>query len=392
MKTILFAIPLMLPLTAQSPMFRGNAAHTGVYPAPAKPISGKIAWSFEVMNWDLYQTLENMDGTFTHATTPAVVDGCIYVCAGPMFCALDLQGKLLYRVKLDGCTLGSPAIAGGAAYITADDGHLYALDIKDGRRLWTCPLGQRSFLKQVDDWDVYHSSPTVVDDTVFVGSADGQMYAVSTEGHVTWRFSTNHVVRSSPAVVDGRVFFGSFDGKVYALEASTGRQVWAVDTNTPNVSWHAVQGSCAVSEGIVYVGSRSTFFYGLDAATGKMLWRHSHKGSWVPSSPAVRDGIAYVGQSEPKKITAIDSKGRVLWVTTSKNHTFSSPALAGDVLYVATNDNNDLNGMGSLSALDIKTGKPTWTLDLPSSAWASPVVDKDTVYVGCANGTLYAIR
>ena len=393
MKKVLVTALLALPLASQSPMFRGDAAHSGVYPASAKPLAGKVAWAFRVVDREHARDLEGLGAALRHTTTPAVVDGRIYVCAGPIFCALDDQGNALFRVKLDGCTLGSPAVAGGTAYIAADDGLLYALDIRDGRRLWTCPLGQRCLLKQLDNWDVFHSSPVVVDGTVFVGSTDGRLYAVSTEGKTRWSHPTGHVVRSSPAVADGKVFFGSFDGKVYALDAATGREVWTLDTRVPKVPWHyGIQGSCAVSEGVVYVGSRSAFFHGIDAATGKLLWKRDHQGSWVTGSPAVRDGLAYVGQSDGNKIVAVDSRGREVWCVPSQNATFGSPALSGDVLYVTTNDNYDLNAKGSLSALDSRTGKGLWSVELPSSAWASPVPDRNTVYVGCADGMLYAIR
>ena len=374
-------------------MFRGDPAHTGVYAAPAKPIEGKIAWSFEAVNWDVYQTLENMDGGSVWPTTPAVADGRIYFCAGPFLFVLDEAGKEIYRASLGGRSLSSPAVSGGLAFVPTDSGTLMALDIRDGKVRWNTVIGQKTLLRQVDNWDVYSSSPTVSDGVVYVGSADGCIYAVSAaDGKERWRFQTQHVVRATPAVANGRVFCGSFDGKVYALDAATGKALWVVDTKTPGVPWNSVQGSCAVSEGLVYVGSRSSFFYGIDAALGTVRWRHSHEGSWVPSSPAVRDGVAYVGQSDGSKVTAVNAKGECLWVFNAPNETFASPALAGDVLYVAGNSNYDLHGKGSLSALDIKTGKALWTLELPGSVWASPVVVRDTVYIGCADGKLYAVR
>jgi outer membrane protein assembly factor BamB len=147
-----------------------------------------------------------------------------------------------------------------------------------------------------------------------------------------------------------------------------------------------------VAQGLVYVGSRSGFLYCLEAATGKLHWAENHEGSWVPSSPAVRDGNAYVGQSDGSRITAVDAAGNRIWIFKSPNETFASPALAGDVLYVGGNDNYNIKGKGSLSALDIKTGIPLWTLELPGSVWASPVVAKNTVYVSCSDGKVYAVK
>ena len=54
---------------------------------------------------------------------------------------------------------------------------------------------------------------------------------------------------SSPAVVDGVVYVGSDDGNVYALNASSGAKLWNYTTGGD------VYSSPAVVGGVVYVGS-----------------------------------------------------------------------------------------------------------------------------------------
>lgn len=62
------------------------------------------------------------------------------------------------------------------------------------------------------------SSPAVVDGTVYVGSADNNVYAISTtDGTERWAFQTGNRVYSSPAVVEETVYVGSADNSVYAL-------------------------------------------------------------------------------------------------------------------------------------------------------------------------------
>lgn len=66
------------------------------------------------------------------------------------------------------------------------------------------------------------SSPAVVDDTVYVGSNDGNLYAIATaDGTERWRTETDDAVYSSPVVADGVVYVGSYDGTVYAVEGPT---------------------------------------------------------------------------------------------------------------------------------------------------------------------------
>jgi|APHM01.1.fsa_nt_gi FOG: WD40-like repeat len=52
------------------------------------------------------------------------------------------------------------------------------------------------------------SSPTVVDGTVYVGSNDGNLYALAADDSTEqWAFNTGTGVVPSPAVADGTVYF-----------------------------------------------------------------------------------------------------------------------------------------------------------------------------------------
>ena len=67
-----------------------------------------------------------------------------------------------------------------------------------------------------------------------------------------WSYATGYLVDSSPAVANGVVYVGSNDGNLYALNASTGAKLWSYPTGA------AVASSPAVANGVVYVGSDDT--------------------------------------------------------------------------------------------------------------------------------------
>ena len=73
-----------------------------------------------------------------------------------------------------------------------------------------------------------------------------------------WNFSTGNWVLSAPAVVGSVVYVGSIDGNVYALNATNGAQLWSFSTG------NGVWSSPAVVNGVVYVGSW-TSVYALNA-------------------------------------------------------------------------------------------------------------------------------
>ena len=91
----------------------------------------------------------------------------------------------------------------------------------------------------------------------------------------------------------GLVYFLSADGNVYALNATTGAtpKLWSFKA----VYWG--DSSPAVANGVVYVGTQDQHIDALKAATGAELWSFT-TGNAVLSCPAVANGMLYVGSGD----------------------------------------------------------------------------------------------
>ena len=68
-----------------------------------------------------------------------------------------------------------------------------------------------------------------------------------------WTFKTAGPVKSSAAIVDNRVFIGSTDSNIYALTLDGGKKLWAFTTGGP------VESSTLILDGRVFVGSARWF-------------------------------------------------------------------------------------------------------------------------------------
>ena len=79
------------------------------------------------------------------------------------------------------------------------------------------------------------------------------------EPSLRWAFETGDSVWSSPVVADGRAYVGSYDGNLYAVDVDTGEEVWRFETDD------RIDGTPAVVDGVVYVGSGNGTLYALDA-------------------------------------------------------------------------------------------------------------------------------
>jgi outer membrane protein assembly factor BamB len=60
-----------------------------------------------------------------------------------------------------------------------------------------------------------------------------------------------------------------------------------------------VYSSPAVANGVLYIGSWDNNVYALNASTGTELWSYA-TGGQVHSSPAVTNGVVYVGSDDGK--------------------------------------------------------------------------------------------
>jgi peptide/nickel transport system substrate-binding protein len=263
----------------------------------------------------------------------------------------------------------SPAVVGGIVYVGSGDGNVYALNATTGAKIWKYTTG-----------DAVFSSPAVADGKVYIGSGNmyqglgnGAIYCLdASSGAFVWSFTTRPWVESCPAVADGVVFVGSGDRNVYALNATTGTKIWNYKTD----GW--VVSSPAVVGGVVFVGSNDTKVYALNAYTGARIWSYATDG-WVDSSPAVADGVVFVGSCDRNVYALNAATGTLIWNFTTGYRVESSPAVADGVVYVGSDD-------WDVYALNASTGAYIWNYATVGVVLSSPGVADGKVYVGSWNG------
>jgi polyvinyl alcohol dehydrogenase (cytochrome) len=212
------------------------------------------------------------------------------------------------------------------------------------------------------------SQPTVALGAVFVGSQNGNVYALDRDtGCVRWTHRASAEVRT-PVIVGpprdgGRpplAFFADLIARVYAVDATTGELAWVVKADDhPNAT---VTGAPVLFQGRLYVPVSSlevatavdprypccTFrgsVLAIDAVNGRVLWKTytideppSEVGKTAAGTPILAPSGAPVWNSP-----TIDAARRLLYVGSGEN--YSSPA----------NDRSD-----ALFALDLESGDIVW--------------------------------
>lgn len=253
------------------------------------------------------------------------------------------------------------------------------------------------------------SSPAVSGGVVFVGSTDGNLYAVEREsGALKWKFETKSRITSSPAVSEGLVYFGAYDGNFYAVEAASGQLKWKFQTaGERRYAAKRLHGSQPPAETMpdpfdfylsspviwnraVYFGSGDGNIYALKAASGTLRWKFK-TGDVVHASPAVADGKIFVGSWDSYFYALDAASGKEKWrfktgVDPDIHNQVgiqSSAAVVDGVVYFGCRDSN-------LYALDAVTGRKKWAFSNQGS-WVigSPAVRDGKVYFATSDSGLF---
>ena len=126
------------------------------------------------------------------------------------------QGPLfpdpIWQFNTSGFTYSSPTIGDDAIYIASEE-ELIALDL-NGNERWAVELSQDVSIDGVEISGIVSTPAVANTGTIYVGSLDNHLYAVSPSGIVLWRYNTGDQVFSSPTIgPDGTIYVGSRSGQ-----------------------------------------------------------------------------------------------------------------------------------------------------------------------------------
>ena len=114
--------------------------------------------------------------------------------------------------------------------------------------------------------------------------------------------------------------------------------------------------SPALANGIVYVGDGAGVLWALKASDGTLLWKYV-TNSQHTFAPTVSNGVVYVTEtySSPSYTYALDATtGSLLWKYESGNTQGMQPAVSGNRVYAG--------GDYHLAALDAENGSAIWAV------------------------------
>lgn len=423
-RTLAFSLLLLfvLPLISQDwPTWGGTKQRNMVATIKNLPSSWDIKTNKNI-KW-------KVDLGDTSYGNPVVADGKVFVGTnngkprnpdiqgdkGILMCFRESDGKFLWQSVSDKLDSGpandwpdqgvcsSPAVEGKRAYYVTNRGELVCLDTEgflddknDGpvqdeihkSKLDADVIWKLDMMKELGAYphNMASSNPVIWEDLVFVETSNGQaenhdkVYAPQApsfiavnknSGKVIWQDNSPgdrilHGQWASPALgeVNGvmQVFFPGGDGWLYGFNARTGEKLWKFDLNPKNAVYPKTRN---------YGVSTPVFFDNkVFIAAGQ--------------EPENGEGPGHMYCIDPAKSGDITESG-LIWHNDKLRRSISTAAIADGLVYIS-----DFSGF--LHCLDILTGKSSWSYDLLSAVWGSPLVADGKVYLGDEDGDVAILQ
>jgi outer membrane protein assembly factor BamB len=262
----------------------------------------------------------------------------------------------------------------------------------------TAPAVKKRPLKSIETvpWPMYGYDPA--------RTHDASQFRLNPPFRKIWTLRTGNTIEFPPVVGYGLLFVNQYKGRFFVVNAATGKRQWRKHflncaASSPTIGKEIVyQAYMQPYPCNRYPRTQKGFLVamlfrnrkGVLLHRGKILWRF--RAGAIESSPLLVNDVLYFG-SWDHHVYALDvhirTRPRLLWKFKADDEVNSSPAYAGGLVYVGTNN-------GAVYAVNARTGRLRWRATSFTRFfrreyfYATPTIAYGRVYIGNTDGTLFA--
>ena len=289
-------------------------------------------------------------------------------------------GALKWKFELPLGTEYSPTLGDGVVYLGSEDGQIYAVDAVSGKPEWT---------HEVDGEVV---SITTHGSHVYVGTAGDPPTIRSIHlptRNTQWVTELSGKALSQAVYDDDRLFFAAGGGVVYAVSAVDGRVLWRFPLEAE------IDKQVSVYKDKVFAGSHDGRVYAIDKQDGTEVWNVLAEGR-VRCTPIVSDGVLSVTSENGYVYSIRPSNGEILWKRRLDTK-LSNLAVSQGMIFVKSSDEPTWavtkEGIENrIYVLDKGTGRLYWQRDFPDAIYGEMLVSDGVLYVGGRFAWMYAFN
>jgi outer membrane protein assembly factor BamB len=335
----------------------------------------------------------------TNLSSPVYAGGRVFVAhaedgdtAAALVAFEAASGDELWRVATPGDVKGTPAVAGEWVVVVTADGTVLAVNAATGSERWRTQLGDAAVRFDL-------SSPTIVDDVVYVGGSTVSAALALDDGSAYWQVQPASsdwlaTIYSAPAVDDERVVVAVYSG-LHVLDRSSGATRWSRATGRSET-----HRSAALAGGVLYAAG-DTFgsqrLRALDIDTGAELWSASATVGNANSAPGVTASAVVIGTSHGV-VQAFDRQdGSQLWsywigeaissgapYQRARSTATGSPLVLGSSVIIGGDD-------GALHVISASDGARLDRIELGAPVRSSAAASGNRIWVTTIDGQLVCL-
>ena len=326
--------------------------------------------------------------------------------------ALEVPSQLTdknirWNTVLPGSGHASPVLWGSRVFTTCQDPAgkrraITCLDTDAGQILWTTWLPCEE-QRMHNDNSLAAATPAVDAHAVYIGWVSGdrvEALALDHDGKPLWRrdlgaFKATHGPGASVMVVDDVVVVtndqNSADAAIHGLDRKTGETRWHIPRHSgqPSYATPALRQDKDGRKDLV-IASPAHGLTGLDPRTGAQRWNVEDLFTLnVITSPVLGEGLVMAtagrGGDREGAVVAIDGdSARLLYRPEAKLPYVPTPIVIGSHVYL-------WDDQGTVSCLELKSGKQAWCEHVTGPTYTSPVSDGSRLFGISRKGELVVL-
>lgn len=327
----------------------------------------------------------------------------------PVSWDVKTRSNVFWMAKVPLPGMSSPVVWGNRIFVTGASEEMrevYCFDLASGTMLWRARAdptqGSTKLVPKVLKDTGFAASTCVTDGMlVYAIFANGDLVALDYCEKPVWALSlglpdNRYGYCSSLAMYEDRLFV-QFDtdsegGKVselIALDAGTGKKAWSTARPVTD-SWPSpVVLNTAAGPQLITMANDWIIAY--EPVNGTELWKVKCSGSDVAPTPILAGGLVIAAVTSDKTY-AIRPDGHgdvtsthVAWTSESGVGDVASPVSNGELIFMVQSG-------GTLTCLEVKTGKVVWEKSLEGEFYASPGLAGDRLYLVARSGEVFILK
>jgi len=222
----------------------------------------------------------------------------VFITVGMKLYSIDrLNGEIDWELQLPNSASSSPTVDEDSIYVGTLNGRVYAWNLKKLTELSNeskLPAWREAAIRWTyQTGGTIKTPPIVTNRTLLFASEDGSLYSVTiNDRQLAFQFETDAPISANLAEYEKSLFLASEDQNLYCLNILNGIVRWRIRTSFP------LREPVTVLDNEVYLSSQKNGFYQLSATSGQEQW-------WQPL------GSTFISLS-PTRVYASDELGNLL--------------------------------------------------------------------------------